>query len=474
MATITKLIIMALFIIALPVNAITLSTTPIKPLVVYKPPAVPPSGFNTSILSGVGPVLLQAASGFRGQLTPFNVGAQAANILIGAPLMYGMMQGLQELQMQAGAGQATHTAPQTNVSPTSSGSTTWPTGTGSCANNSQQNTISDCLASAQAQNSNYINIHPVLNSFSGSSVIYAFVGQLVWNGNTYPETGVGSTWTVSNASACSTGTLGSDGKCPAPVSCPPGYVAQNNVCTIVDINAVMYPSDGKPSYIISGGQFIPDPRDPDIATDSPVMPVDRQGVDDYGNPVHERMVPNAQNGVDYTRETESVSPTSGEPLVQRDRITTNELGIVTGVYSTVYNNTTVTNTNTTNIDTSKLNQELTQQKIKDLLNPSENPDLETPKQALETKYGEATTEIQGSETNLSNNPAEKLSPVAYWTYASGTCYPATFDMGRYGSVSFDKFCQIYDEHIRMLLVFILGVYGMLHAFFYWAETVKEL
>jgi hypothetical protein len=48
-----------------------------------------------------------------------------------------------------------------------------------------------------------------------------------------------------------------------------------------------------------------------------------------------------------------------------------------------------------------------------------------------------------------------------------------FDMGRFGSVSLGHFCAIYDEHIKPLLIFVFGVFAVLHTFAFWTETIRQ-
>ena len=123
------------------------------------------------------------------------------------------------------------------------------------------------------------------------------------------------------------------------------------------------------------------------------------------------------------------------------------------------------------LDTSKLNKEETQKNIdtslKDIKGilgaPSSGesdttlPDVDNPvKNAMQGLIDD----VNGVDTSLGNNPAASLGiTTSFWNYAQGTCYPHTFDTGKFGTLSLDKFCGIYDEHIRPLLVMVLGVRG---------------
>lgn len=133
-----------------------------------------------------------------------------------------------------------------------------PTGNGSCSYSSTTTNLGDCLSFCQSHYSNYVNIHSVFNSVSGSSTIYAFVGQLVWNGQTYPESGICSTWTVTTASACTNGVPDVNGQCP-DVACPSGQVPANTVPELTtDSNVCVLPTDRRCSELgVDATAFVP-------------------------------------------------------------------------------------------------------------------------------------------------------------------------------------------------------------------------
>lgn len=135
------------------------------------------------------------------------------------------------------------------------------------------------------------------------------------------------------------------------------------------------------------------------------------------------------------------------------------------------------------VDTSKLNKEETQKSIdtslkgiKDVLgSPSAGesdmtlPDVD--KGVKDAMQG-VVDDVSGVDTSLGTNPAAAVGMTSsYWSYAQGTCFPYEFDMGKFGSVKLDKFCSIYDEHIRPLLVLVLGFFGVLHVWSYWASII---
>ncbi|MBS4052457.1 MAG: hypothetical protein KGZ69_14835 [Methylomonas sp.] len=265
-------------------------------------------------------------------------------------------------------------------------------------------------------------------------------------------------------------------------SCPSGYTQSGGACNLTNPGLVKWPSDGQPTYYQTpAGTFALHPNDPDTAS-QPVFPNSRSGTDQFGNPVNETMTPNAIGGVDIVRREESVNSQTGQPITHETKIITNDLGVVTNVFSTDFNSTLnnvssssiVTNNNSQNIDVSSLNKESTQLEIKQLLNPDTAPDLSTFGNAEKQKYDDAIVDVQSSSTDLDNNPAAQLHLPQYWTFASGTCFPAEFNAGNFGKLSLSSFCQIYDDHIRGLIVFMLAVWSVLHIFGYWSEIVKEI
>jgi len=130
---------------------------------------------------------------------------------------------------------------------------------------------------------------------------------------------------------------------------------------------------------------------------------------------------------------------------------------------------------TPQLDTKDLNKESTQKKIADALGiPDGTPDLTDSDKPVRDAMQGIIDDVHGVDTSLGTNPSATLGMTSsYWGYASGTCFPAVFDMGRFGNVSLENFCNIYDTHIRPLLVMVLGVFGVLHVFSYWHTTVRE-
>lgn len=269
----------------------------------------------------------------------------------------------------------------------------------------------------------------------------------------------------------------------AGYTCPTGYTLSGGNCNLTTPLAVQWPSDGFPTLSNTGAGFTPNPRDPDNGSTPSSSIQDRTGTDSHGNPVQETVQPNAASGVDYIRKTQSQNSTTGQPSVQLDKFSTDSAGNVMSVTTASYDNSTITNINTNStststsspIDISTLSKESTQLQIKDLLKPPDTqPDISQVDAPYTAAVSAQNADISGTSTNLASNPAASIGIQTYWTYASGTCFPAVFEMGRFGSFSLEKFCGIYDEHIRPLLVWVLGVLGMLHAFSYWSQTVKEI
>lgn len=264
-------------------------------------------------------------------------------------------------------------------------------------------------------------------------------------------------------------------------TCAAGYIVQNGQCILNNPSAVMWPSDGVPTYQMQGGQLVGHPRDPDSVGVNPPALV-REGEDQFGNPGHESITPNPDGGTTIRRREQTVNPQNGQPLTQETGIQTDANGVVTNhwqqTYNSTVNNTTVTNTTTTQAptDVSALNKEATQLQIKDLLDPAKmtQPDTSTATQALETKMQDKANELLATDTNLSANPAATTGPVPFWEYASGTCYPKVLGTFRGTEITLATFCQIYDAHIRAWIVWVVGVFGMLHAWAVWRETVREL
>jgi hypothetical protein len=135
------------------------------------------------------------------------------------------------------------------------------------------------------------------------------------------------------------------------------------------------------------------------------------------------------------------------------------------------------------IDTSKLNKEETQKSIdtslkgiKDALGAPSTGESDTTMPDVDKGVKDAMQgvidDVNGVDTSLGTNPAAAVGMTSsYWSYAQGTCFAHEFDLGKFGSVKLDKFCNIYDEHIRPLLVLVLGFFGVLHVWSYWASII---
>jgi len=263
-------------------------------------------------------------------------------------------------------------------------------------------------------------------------------------------------------------------------ACPSGYTASGSSCALTTPAAAQWPSDGIPTLKNNGTAYVPHPRDTtdNIGQPATSSPYTRTGKDAYNNPIKESLTPNVAGGTDYQRDTEGVSPSTGEPMVQRDKFSTDSTGLVLNKSTTQYSNSTISNVNTTNsqtvnpaVDTSSLSKETTSQAILTQLQPGTPTDLTSVDSAVKTVEEQVSTDLTAVPKDLTHNPTQMVTLPSYWNYATGVCYPAEFNMGRFGSVSLDKFCQIYDEHIRSLIVFIFGVFACLHVFTYWKETV---
>lgn len=411
-------------------------------------PTTPNTSIVNSAISAGATYTLSAVSSFKGAFTPVNVGMTLGTTLIA----YGMMTALNELRIQAGTNVPQYTPPLA-VSTSSGGGDTY------------QTTLSFCTGSQSFGPGTTASVCSAISSstaaawsacgYSGSSPVVSYKSQGVCQ-----RTGGWADLSLSQVA----------------VSCPSGYNLVSGSCQLQSVDSVPYPSDGKPSLNIKFGAdgnpvFVPDPRDPDVATDPPIL--EQVGHDQYGNPVSERVTPNKNGGITIRRETQSEHPTTHQPIVQADTVSTDSFGTVVQSTSTVYDNSQVTNVSN-NIDTSMLAQEATLQAINTKLGPADEPDLTNVDQPVIDARAAFIAGISGSQTTLDINPAASVSPVAYWTYSSGTCYPIEWDAGRFGKVSLANFCSIYDTYIKPLEIWVLGVFGMLHAWQIWRTTVSVI
>jgi hypothetical protein len=120
-------------------------------------------------------------------------------------------------------------------------------------------------------------------------------------------------------------------------------------------------------------------------------------------------------------------------------------------------------------------KESTQRKVAEALaSPGDSPDLSDVDKPVRDAMQGIVDGVAGVDTSLGTNPAAQLGVTSsYWSYASGTCYSHSFDMGRFGSISLENFCKIYDEHVRAVLVIIFGFFGVMHVFSYWSEIIHK-
>lgn len=400
----------------------------------------------------------QALTGFRGAFTPMNVGMVVGHYVIISTIG----DGVNTLRAQMGSNLPAAQLPPVqgwsdpNTPPSTSVPTSLYTGVGWAATCSNVPSIIGCTIDAYKSASGCTSSCPTSGAF-------------------LTETSTGYTLQLNPGSISSSGNKTS--------GCQSGYALVSGACNLSAPLSAQWPSDGIQSIKINPAtnKFMYDPRDPDNAgMTGEYSPFGRTGKDPYNNPLKESLTPNAAGGVDYQRDTEGISPTTGEPMVQRDKFSTDATGQVISKSSTQYGNSTINNVNTSNvsttgaqIDTSGLSQEATSQAILNRLDPGTAPQTETLDSSITEKNTEIQTDLSAIPKDLFHNPTSMLQLPHYWDYASGECYPAEFDAGRFGTISLQKFCQIYDEHIRSLIVFIFGVIACLHVFHYWRETIIQ-
>lgn len=162
--------------------------------------------------------------------------------------------------------------------------------------------------------------------------------------------------------------------------CQNGYTLSGSNCVISNPASVQWPSDGVPSYMPNpiGNGLVLNPRDPDSNNLTPPPNYSRLGVDGANNPVAEQVVPNATHGIDYTRDTESVDQTTGQPNVTRQKISTDSNGNVINRSEVVYNNSTVSNVNTSNITNNTTDLTATNLKLDTLVAQTKTSDAVLP------------------------------------------------------------------------------------------------
>jgi hypothetical protein len=228
------------------------------------------------------------------------------------------------------------------------------------------------------------------------------------------------------------------------INCVSGYVKSGSSCVISTPSAVQYPSDGIPTVKPVNGVLTPNSHDPDNAGISSGN-ISRTGTDSYGNPVSESISSNPSNGVDYKRDTQSVNPSTGEPVVQRDQYSTNSHGQVNSSTSVVYNNSTVSNVNTSTttapaVDTSSL--------AKDATLTATNTKLDTIKTDLETTKPFTDTLPGTPRTIAASNVAVKAAFVSHlptMTFSDSVPSCPTFS----AQIPYLNFTMVIDQYCTM-------------------------
>lgn len=433
---------------------------PIKPLILYKPPPLQPTAHLDNIVTAGIPILKEALTGFKGSFTPMSIGMSVGSSIIA----YGVMSGLQELRVQAGLNTPQYTLPnpfgtvgslQDSYSIKSQfGPGTNPTTGVVCTLPFVfQGTTSSLASQLNTKKVEYQTCQGVSQDYYSWSSPLPGVLKITVNG---VQSNQAITYIGQNP-------------------CADGYILDNQglICLQSDTSAIKYPFDSRPSYIPTPNGIVADPRDPDNTSSGSLPMQDVVGTDSYGNPVRQSITSNPSGGVDIQRQTQS-EDANHNPIVQQDNISTNSFGKVTHSSTILIGNTTIDNSTTTPIDVSGLNKEATQLEIKKLLNPDPAPDTSHTQDQLDQKMQDAKDIIINTSTDLSTPPFGVINPTHYWTYSSGQCNPITFDAGRFGTFSLASFCQIYDTHIRALLVFILWVGALVHAYYYWMSTLIEM
>lgn len=211
-------------------------------------------------------------------------------------------------------------------------------------------------------------------------------------------------------------------------------------------------------------------------------------------------IPRSDGGVEH-RYAEQYTDANGNTGVSKGTVTTDAKGVVNNTVQNIYNNTDLTVVNSTtsapassNIDTTGLATSANQTSEISALNDikggvtantaavnTANTKLDQIAQKLTVDNAAAptfgNTDLTAVQTSLSDNSISVPHPLdmpQYWTYAAGTCYPLEFSAGNFGTVKLDKFCQIYDDHIKGLLEFIISVWAAVYIFLEWFSVAKEI
>jgi hypothetical protein len=262
--------------------------------------------------------------------------------------------------------------------------------------------------------------------------------------------------------------------------CPVGYSYSGGTCALSDESAVKWPSDAIDTYYDPNtGVWTPYPRDPDTGSISPPATLPAYDEDEHGNKNKTTVTPQADGGVKTTQLTEGTNPQTGRTEVSKHEVTTNSAGDVVNYTYQVFENTTLEQiSNTTQVGTIELPddyaREQTLQEVRDSLKVTPQSIPANLEDSLVAPLEGIQQEIENLTTDFPNNPAPDITVPPYWEYATGTCYPATWDVGRFGEVSLETFCEIYDDHVRGILDWMIAVWGVIYLYFYWGQVVKEI
>jgi hypothetical protein len=134
-------------------------------------------------------------------------------------------------------------------------------------------------------------------------------------------------------------------------SCATGYTLQNNQCVLNDPASVKWPSDGKPTIMKDlNKKWQNVNKDPDQLNDSGIGTdtITRSGTDQHGNPTQESITSNPDGSTTYTRKSETIDQTTGQPVTNTTNVQMDSQGNVTNITENNQNNTTLNNS-TTNI-----------------------------------------------------------------------------------------------------------------------------
>jgi|GEM_PF-2515001 hypothetical protein len=268
-----------------------------------------------------------------------------------------------------------------------------------------------------------------------------------------------------------------------PGQCSTGYQYNSSTgqCDLIPGQEpfVQWPSDSIPTYYDDGdGVWKPYPRDPDVGgLINPPSTVSSNDQDENGNPNKITVKPQSDGGVQTTIQTEGVNSGMGTTEVSQHQITTDIFGNVVNYTYQVFENQTINQINT---QTGTLQlpddyaREQTLQQVRDSLRVTPQSIPANLEDTLVAPLEGIQSEIENLSFDYPSNPAPQITVPPYWEYATGTCYPATWDVGQFGEVSLENFCQIYDDHVRGVLDWMIAVWGVIYLYFYWGQTAKEI